>query len=143
MTAADPTFETGYQQLLVDVTCKGDLLRSWRVLIGMCGGALAAIVLVIVVRARGSTSSEMFLVTSLLLAAAFAGWLGYQGVQQRAARRLHRRLAACSGAPIQSRIGDGIECDGVVGTKPELETTLRAWLSPLPPPPIEQLSDLR
>lgn len=106
MTAADPTSEAGYQRPLVDVPCTGDLLRSWPVLIAMCGGALAAIVLVIVVRARGSSNSEMFLATSLLLAAAFAGWLGYQGVQQRAARRLRRQLADCSGGPIQSRIAD-------------------------------------
>ncbi len=34
-------------------------------------------------------------------------------------------------------------CESTLGTKQELDAVLRAWLSPLAPPTLEQLSDLR
>lgn len=40
-------------------------------------------------------------------------------------------------------VADDQESDSAVGTKEELEFALRAWLSPLGPPPVERLSDLR
>lgn len=39
-------------------------------------------------------------------------------------------------------VSDGSECDSMTGTKAEVGFLLRAWLSPLEPPRIEQLSDL-
>jgi hypothetical protein len=39
-------------------------------------------------------------------------------------------------------IADRASCEATVGTREELELALSAWLSPLPPPPIEQMSDL-
>lgn len=40
-------------------------------------------------------------------------------------------------------IADQDAYENVIGTKQELDAVLRAWLSPLPPPTLEQLSDLR
>ena len=40
-------------------------------------------------------------------------------------------------------VADREACESVMGTKQELEAVLRAWLSPLAPPTLEQLSDLR
>ena len=40
-------------------------------------------------------------------------------------------------------IADETECESIIGLKTELELALRAWLSPLEPPPLERLSDLQ
>jgi hypothetical protein len=40
-------------------------------------------------------------------------------------------------------LADAEKCTSTIGTRDELESALRAWLSPLPPPALEQLSDLR
>jgi hypothetical protein len=40
-------------------------------------------------------------------------------------------------------LADGDVCESTIGTRAELESALRAWLSPLPAPSLEQLSDLR
>lgn len=37
---------------------------------------------------------------------------------------------------------DGERCDQAMATQPEIEVLLRAWLSPLPPPEVERMSDL-
>jgi hypothetical protein len=39
-------------------------------------------------------------------------------------------------------VADGERCLSAVGAQNELETALRAWLSPLSPPPADRLSDL-
>lgn len=49
--------------------------------------------------------------------------------------KLHRRQWALV-------VADADACESTIGTKPELEATLRAWLSPLSPPKPEQLSEL-
>ena len=40
-------------------------------------------------------------------------------------------------------VADAQTCSSAVGTRRELEFGLQAWLNPLPPPKLEQLSDLR
>ena len=40
-------------------------------------------------------------------------------------------------------VSDGENCESVLGLRAELEMTLRAWLSPLEPPPLERLSDFQ
>jgi hypothetical protein len=52
------------------------------------------------------------------------------------AYRLYRRQWALV-------VADQHACEGVIGTKQELEAVLRAWLCPLAPPTLAQLSDLR
>ena len=39
-------------------------------------------------------------------------------------------------------VADGEASGRTALTKKEAEVTLRAWLSPLPPPPVERLTDL-
>jgi len=39
-------------------------------------------------------------------------------------------------------VADRNACEAMMGTRQELESAIHAWLSPLPPPPVEQLSDL-
>jgi hypothetical protein len=39
-------------------------------------------------------------------------------------------------------ISDAERCESTVATQAEVEFLLSAWLSPLPPPPLERLSDL-
>ena len=39
-------------------------------------------------------------------------------------------------------VSDGETCESVIGLRSELELALCAWLSPLEPPKLEQLSDL-
>jgi hypothetical protein len=39
-------------------------------------------------------------------------------------------------------VTDGVESARKFATRDEVDLLLRAWLSPLPPPPVERLSDL-